>query len=115
MDASLFEGRRRRVLETIGDGGVMVLAAAPELHTGYDGELRYAVDPEFWYLTGHAEPEAVMVLSGVADEPPCTLFVRPRDRGREIWTGVREFRPCWGPPTGSTPGSARAGPSWTSS
>jgi Xaa-Pro aminopeptidase len=30
-----------------------------------------------------------MVLSGVSGEPPYSLFVRPRDPDREIWTGVR--------------------------
>lgn len=89
MDARIFEERRDRVRDQLGDQGVMVLAAAPELHAGYDGELRYMVDPEFWYLTGHAEPEAVMVLSGVAGEPPYSLFVRARDPAREIWTGAR--------------------------
>jgi len=89
MGATVFEARRRKVRERLGDDGLMVLAAAPELRTGYDGEMRYAVDPEFWYLTGHAEPEAVMVLSGVADDPPYVLFVRPRDPDREIWTGAR--------------------------
>ena len=89
MDARIFEERRGRVRERIGDQGVMVLAAAPELRAGYDGELRYVVDPDFWYLTGHAEPEAVMVLSAPTGEPPYSLFVRPRDPDREIWTGAR--------------------------
>jgi Xaa-Pro aminopeptidase len=89
MHATVFAERRTRVREQLGERGVMVLAAAPELRTGSDGELRYAVDPEFYYLTGHLEAEAVMVLSGVAGEPPFTLFVRPHDPDREIWTGAR--------------------------
>jgi Xaa-Pro aminopeptidase len=67
----------------------MVLGAAPELQIGYDTELRYAVDPELFYLTGYTEPEAVLVLSGVPEQPPFTLFVRPQDPERERWTGPR--------------------------
>jgi Xaa-Pro aminopeptidase len=64
------------------------MAAAPELRVGADGELRYLPDADLYYLTGYVEPEAVLVLCPSA-ESPCTLFVRPRDRRRERWTGVR--------------------------
>jgi len=81
--------RRSRVLDAIGHGAAFVLAASPELHIGHDTELRYAIDPELWYLTGYAEPEAVLVLRPSDDEPVFTLFVRPRDPERETWTGGR--------------------------
>src|SRR5690606_30237341 len=83
-----FARRRARVLEAIGDGAAMVLAAAPELRVGYDTELRYTADPDLYYLTGYTEPEAVLVLCPSHDAP-YTLFVRPRDAGRELWTGKR--------------------------
>jgi Xaa-Pro aminopeptidase len=85
---SVFGARRRRVLEALGERGAMVLPAAPEVRVGRDLELRYRVDPELWYLTGYAEPEAVAVLRG-GEEESFTLFVRPRDEGRETWTGPR--------------------------
>jgi Xaa-Pro aminopeptidase len=84
-----FQERRKRVLERLGDRALMVIAAAPEIRVGFDTEFRYAVDPELYYLTGFTEPEAVLVLSGVTDHAPFTLFVRPRDRERETWTGPR--------------------------
>ncbi|MDR0786386.1 MAG: aminopeptidase P N-terminal domain-containing protein, partial [Gemmatimonadota bacterium] len=40
------------------------------------------------YLTGFPEPEAVAVLSPHGSAP-FTLFVRPRDPEREVWTGER--------------------------
>jgi Xaa-Pro aminopeptidase len=88
ITADAFIRRRERVLNELGDAGVMVLAAAPEVVVGRDLELRYVVDPDLWYLTGYMEPEAVAVLNGAADAP-FTLFVRPRDPGRETWTGPR--------------------------
>jgi Xaa-Pro aminopeptidase len=83
-----FADRRRHVLDSLGEQGAMVLAAAPEVLVGRDLELRYRVDPELWYLTGYREPEAVAVLRGGADEP-FVLFVRPRDEKSETWTGPR--------------------------
>jgi Xaa-Pro aminopeptidase len=85
---TLFARRRERVLEALGPEGAMVLAAAPEVMVGRDLELRYVVDPDLWYLTGYLEPEAVAVLCPGSDAP-FTLFVRPRDAERELWTGPR--------------------------
>ncbi len=87
--ADAFSGRRRRVLEALGDDSAMILPAAPEIVVGRDIELRYVVEPDLWYLTGYEEPEAVAVLCPSADEP-FTLFVRDRDPERELWTGPRE-------------------------
>jgi Xaa-Pro aminopeptidase len=87
ISADAFARRRARVLTELGEDGVMVLPAAPEIVVGRDLELRYVVDPDLWYLTGHGEPEAVAVLN--APDAPFTLFVRPRDPARETWTGPR--------------------------
>ncbi len=87
-ERELYAGRRRRVLAALGDDGVLVLPAAPELIAGRDTELRYRPDSDLFYLTGYREPEAVLVLAPGA-EAACTLFVRPRDAERELWTGRR--------------------------
>jgi Xaa-Pro aminopeptidase len=65
------------------------LAAAPELIVGRDTELRYVVDAEVFYLTGYTEPEAVLILGPANSGQPFTMFVRPRDPLRELWTGKR--------------------------
>ena len=79
--------RRKNVLTGLGPNGALVLAAAPELIVGRDSELRYIADAELFYLTGYTEPEAVLVLGPNLTEVPFTLFVRPRDATRELWTG----------------------------
>lgn len=84
-----FAARRRRVLDAIGPSSVLVLAATPELRAGADTELKYVIDADLWYLTGHAEPETVVVLRRSGDDVSFTLFVRPRDPDRELWTGPR--------------------------
>jgi Xaa-Pro aminopeptidase len=50
-------------------------------------EHPYRAESDLFWLTGFEEPEAVAVLS--TDGKPLTLFVRPRDREREIWNGRR--------------------------
>jgi Xaa-Pro aminopeptidase len=85
---AVFARRRRRVLQELGEG-TMVLPAAPILHRTGDTELRYRADSELFYLTGFIEPEAVLVLRGFADEDRSVLFVRSRDEKAERWTGPR--------------------------
>jgi Xaa-Pro aminopeptidase len=53
-----------------------------------DTEYRFRPDSDFHYLTGLAEPGAIMVLRP-HHEQPFTLFVRPRDPKAEVWSGRR--------------------------
>ena len=54
---------------------------------GHDVHYRYRPDPDFFYLTGFGEPDAIAVLD--AEARTFTLFVLPRDRERETWEGRR--------------------------
>jgi Xaa-Pro aminopeptidase len=66
---------------------VAVLPAAPVFTRNNDVDHEYRQDSDFFYLTGFDEPESVLVLD--AEERKVTLFVRPRDREREVWDGPR--------------------------
>jgi Xaa-Pro aminopeptidase len=89
MTENMHEARRQRVYEQLGNEAALIVAASPEVFVGLDAELRYVVDPDLFYLTGYVEPEAVLVLCPAFEESRYTLFVRPRDAERELWTGVR--------------------------
>ncbi len=80
--------RRRRDFMARMEGGIAVLRAAPVAIRSHDVEFRYRQDNDLLYLTGFPEPEATCVLAP-AREHPFTLFVRPRDKDKEIWTGPR--------------------------
>jgi Xaa-Pro aminopeptidase len=86
-ERAVLAARRARILENL-DGGVMLLAAAPERRRTADILYPYRQDSDFAYVTGFPEPDAVCVLSPVAAER-FVLFVRARDPEREIWTGWR--------------------------
>ncbi len=76
------------MLERLGDG-VMISPAATHALRSNDSEYEYRQNSDFYYLTGFTEPEAVLVLAPQRDRERVTLFLRPRDRDKEIWNGKR--------------------------
>ena len=70
-------------------GGVAVIPSAPISVRSNDVEYVYRQDNDFYYLTGFAEPESVAVFAPGNKGGEYLLFVRARDREREIWTGRR--------------------------
>lgn len=79
--------RRASLLAQIGHG-VVVVPTAVEAIRNRDAHYPYRFDSYFYYLTGFAEPEAVLVLVG-GDQPRSILFCRDKDLEREIWDGFR--------------------------
>ena len=67
---------------------VAIIPAAREVTRSHDTEYRFRQDSDFYYLTGFREPDALAVVAP-GREKPFTLFVRPRDREKEIWNGRR--------------------------
>ena len=82
-----YAARRQSLLRLIGDG-VAVIPTAPEQVRNRDSHYPYRFDSYFWYLSGFAEPEAVIVLVGGV-EPRSILFCRDKNEEREIWEGFR--------------------------
>jgi Xaa-Pro aminopeptidase len=87
-NAAIFADRRKRFIDAIGPGSVAIMPSAPVAVRSGDVEFIYRQDNDFYYLTGFAEPESVALF--VPDAPEqFILFVRPRDKERETWTGRR--------------------------
>ena len=80
--------RRRHVMELMGDG-VAVLPTAPVARRNGDVEYLFRPDSDFHYLTGFAEPEAVMVLAPGRTQGEYIIFCRERDAEKETWHGRR--------------------------
>jgi Xaa-Pro aminopeptidase len=66
---------------------VAVVPAAPVALRNNDVDHEYRQDSDFFYLTGFDEPGSVALLDAM--ERKMTLVVRPRDREREVWDGLR--------------------------
>ena len=87
MDPTLYAQRRARLLEQM-QRGIAVIPTAEEVARNGDTHYAYRHDSSFYYLTGFAEPEAVLVLiAGAA--PQVILFCREKNLEREIWDGYR--------------------------
>src|SRR6267143_3143197 len=67
---------------------VAIIPDARESVRSHDTHYRYRQNSDFFYLTGFEEPDAIAVVAP-SKEKKFTLFVRPRDREREIWEGYR--------------------------
>jgi Xaa-Pro aminopeptidase len=80
--------RREAMMQRI-RGGIAIFPAAPTAIRNADVEHEYRQDTDFYYLTGFEEPNAVAVLAPDHPEHRFVLFVQPKDREREVWTGWR--------------------------
>jgi Xaa-Pro aminopeptidase len=87
-DLATFIERRRRFVEAIGDG-LAIVPAAQEAVRNNDVHHPFRQASDFYFLTGFDEPDAVAVFNPAHAKERFVLFVRPRDREMEIWTGHR--------------------------
>ena len=81
--------RRRQLMRIAGEDTILILPGAPERVRSRDTHYPYRQDSDFWYLTGFAEPDAVLVLIPGRSHGESILFCRERDPEREAWEGAR--------------------------
>jgi len=87
--------RRAKLREELPANSVAVFFANPVRNRANDVEYIYHQDPDFYYLTGYKEPDAVLFI--FKDKQTAAngksyneiLFVQPRNALREMWTGRR--------------------------
>jgi Xaa-Pro aminopeptidase len=87
---SPFARRRATLLDAMAAASpdsVAILPAAPVALRNNDVDHEYRQDSDFFYVTGFDEPGSVALLD--AKDRTLTLIVRPRDKEREIWDGIR--------------------------
>jgi Xaa-Pro aminopeptidase len=88
MDVAPHRARRQRLLAAMEGGVALLPTAAMKLRNG-DADHRFRPDSDFWYLTGFDEPDALLALCKGRPEGEAVLFLQPRMREQEIWTGRR--------------------------
>ncbi|KAL9029994.1 MAG: hypothetical protein Q9196_001842 [Gyalolechia fulgens] len=83
--------RRSRLASKLPKNAVAILAASELKYRSGPVFYEFHQDPDFFYLTGFNEPEAVAVISKSAteDDHVFHLFVRPKDSKAEQWEGSR--------------------------
>lgn len=89
LPQSAFANRRAKLAEQMPDNSIAILNTAPTHIRNNDAEYKYRADSSFFYMTGFVEPEAVMVLEKIDGKVKYTLFLREKDKLKEIWDGKR--------------------------
>ncbi len=84
-----FARRRKALMAHMEPNSIAIVPAAPERTRSRDTEYHYRQNSDFLYLSGFEEPQAVLVLIPGRDHGEYVLFVRERNREREIWDGYR--------------------------
>lgn len=87
--------RRQKLREKLPPNSVAVFFANAVRNRSNDVDYVYHQDPDFYYLTGYREPNAVLMIfkekqTGASGSPYDEIvFVQPRDPIMEMWTGRR--------------------------
>lgn len=81
--------RRRRLLQTIDKDAIALLYAAPEVHYSADRDGIYQPNPDFYYLSGFKEPNAVLAFIPNRAAGEFVMFCQAKDVHAEQWTGRR--------------------------
>jgi Xaa-Pro aminopeptidase len=84
-----FARRRKQLMDMMEPNSIAILPAAPERVRSRDTEYHYRQDSDFLYLSGFEEPQAVIALIPGREHGAFVMFVRERNREREIWDGYR--------------------------
>ena len=83
LPPSVFKARRERLMKQIGPGVAVLYSKGEEDRDGFKSH------PDFYYLTGVDEEDAVLVLAPGERIYREALFLRSLDPEAERWTGVR--------------------------
>src|SRR5262249_36804813 len=51
--------------------------------------VKFQQEPNFYYLTGFDEPDAILIIDASSRPEHDYLFLKPRDLSQERWTGVK--------------------------
>ncbi|KAH9826417.1 hypothetical protein Tdes44962_MAKER10037 [Teratosphaeria destructans] len=86
-----YHHRRAALARKLPRHSIAILAASDVKYRSGAVFYEYHQEPNFFYLTGFTEPEAVAVIEKGASEVEYTfhLFVRPKDERAELWDGAR--------------------------
>ncbi len=84
----MFANRRARFLAAMEPNSVALFLGARPAYRSHDTYFPFRQDSDFHYLTGFDHPNAAALFRNEGG-PHFTLWVEPRDRSAEIWTGYR--------------------------
>ncbi len=84
-----YDQRRKTLIDQLPDNSAVILPAAEISYRNNDADYAFRQNSDFFYLTGFPEPDAWLVLTPGHKDGDSHLFLLPKDRTQEIWTGLR--------------------------
>jgi Xaa-Pro aminopeptidase len=89
LTKDFFAGRRSEFIKKLPANSVAIIVTNPERTRSNDTEYAYRPSSDVLYLSNFPEPECVLVFTKFKGDNRFLMFVRPKDKMREIWTGIR--------------------------
>ncbi|KAF2837609.1 xaa-pro dipeptidase app [Patellaria atrata CBS 101060] len=91
ITAQEYADRRSNLAKALPKNSIAVLAASELKYRSGAVFYEFHQDPDFFYLTGFNEPEALAIIekTGSDSEYSFHLYVRPKDPKAELWDGAR--------------------------
>jgi hypothetical protein len=91
ITAQEYADRRANLAASLPQNGVAILASSDTKYRSGSVFYEFHQEPNFLYLTGFNEPEAIAVIQkvGSGSDYNFHLFLRPKDARAELWDGAR--------------------------
>lgn len=89
LDRNEYPKRRKLLMDLMSPNSIAIIPAAPATIRNRDVEHPYRQDSDFYYLSGFAEEQAVIVLIPGREQGQFVLFCQEKIKHQEIWTGYR--------------------------
>ncbi|GHE21283.1 Xaa-Pro aminopeptidase [Halomonas urumqiensis] len=84
-----YRSRRRALMAALPADSAVLLPGASLVTRSRDSDFPFRQNSDFHYLTGFAEPEALLLLLPGRRDGESVLFCQDRDPTMEAWTGIR--------------------------
>lgn len=85
-----YEARRQKLMAMMAPNSVAILPAAQVKMRSRDTDYHFRQDSDFYYLSGFAEPQALLILAPGRAEGEFIICCRKRNKEKEIWEGAME-------------------------
>jgi len=84
-----YRQRRQLLMQQMEPNSIAILPAAPVSNRNNSVDYPYRQNSDFFYLSGFAEPEAVLAIIPGREHGEFVLFCRERNPEKELWDGLR--------------------------